>query len=458
MKLWNTLKKTMLEHPLRTVCEDESELSYRELIGAAEQLAGQLTGLSCCAILCTSELMAARALLACFAAGVTAVPLSKRYGEQHCRKILDKLSPPAVIIDDGGALLVKRAEAPSYQAPAVSPALIMCTSGTTGEPKGAMLTEENILTNTADIAAYFDIGGQDTLLIARPLYHCAVLTGEFLTALMRGANIRFYSGVFNPPKLPEYIRRYGITVFCGTPTMLSLMRRFVRSGEELPLRRIAVSGECMSRETGLAIAEAFPGAEIYSVYGLTEAGPRVSYLPPELFGEYPDCVGVPLKSVKLKIVRENGTAANAGERGLLYVRGGNVMAGYYRDPEKTAAVLRDGWLCTGDIALITSKGLLKITGRNDDLIVKAGMNIYPQEIEGALKTDRRVHEVLAYGYASRAGTQIGLKIAGDFTSVKEVKQLCARVLPPYQRPAKTDFVKELEKNGSGKIKRGERHA
>ena len=98
--------------------------------------------------------MSARALLACFAAGVTAVPLSKRYGELHCKKILDKIRPDAVITDRDGKLSVKRLENPRYQASAVHPALIMCTSGTTGSPKGAMLTEENILTNVSDIAEY----------------------------------------------------------------------------------------------------------------------------------------------------------------------------------------------------------------------------------------------------------------------------------------------------------------
>ncbi len=454
MKLWDTLKNKMLEHSLHTVSEGEKKLSYKELVALTEQFADRLSDIRCCAILCGSEIMAAQALLACFAAGVTAVPLSKRYGELHCQKILDMISPDAVIEDNDGKLSVVRLSDARYKKPDIHPALIMCTSGTTGSPKGAMLTEENILINLSDIAVYFDIGEHDTILIARPLYHCAVLTGEFLTALVKGTNIRFYSQAFAPQLMPEIIRKYGITVFCGTPTLLSLMSRFVRKGSDPPLRHIAVSGECMSKEVGLRIADAFPRAEIYHVYGLTEACPRVSYLPPEMFREYSDCVGIPLKSVKLRIVKENGGVADIGEMGMLYVRGGNVMAGYYGDPDKTADVLKDGWLCTGDIACVNEAGLLKIIGRNDDLIIKAGMNIYPQEIEGALKADRRVREVLAYGYASPAGMQIGLKIAGDFSSADEVKRLCAAVLPSYQIPTKTELLPELKKNGSGKIGRG----
>lgn len=457
MKLWNDLKRKMLAHPRQTVCENESELSYNELIASSELFAQQLAGLRSCAVLCRSEFMAAQALLACFAAEVTAVPLSERYGKLHFSKILEKISPDALITDEGGRLSVKRSENSRYRVPNARPALIMCTSGTTGVPKGAMLTEENILSNVSDIAEYFDIGIRDTILIARPLYHCAVLTGEFLTALVKGASIRFCSEAFNPSGMPKLIREYGITVFCGTPTLLGLMIRFVQNGETLPLRHIAVSGEGMNRETGLGIAEALPNAKIYHVYGLTEACPRVSYLPPELFRAFPDCVGIPLKSVRLRIAKKNGIAAVQGEKGLLYVSGNNVMAGYYGEPEKTADILKDGWLCTGDIAAITPEGLLKIYGRSDDLIIKAGMNIYPQEIEGALKADRRVHEVLAYGYDSAYGTQIGLKIAGDFSAPEEVKSLCAELLPPYQMPVKIEVLKELEKNGSGKIKRKGNH-
>lgn len=458
MTLWNSLKKKILEHPAQTVCEGETKISYKNLVMQTEKFAEELKGIRCCAILCKSEFMASKALLACFAAQVTVVPLSMRYGMLYCDKILYKISPDAIITDAPGGLLVTRLPDAHYREPDISPALIMCTSGTSGSPKGVMLTEKNIMVNVYDITEYFDIGERDTILISRPLYHCAVLTGEFLTALVKGTKIRFYSDNFNPPAMPELISRYDITAFCGTPTLINMMSRFIRENMKLPLRHIVISGECMSMETGLRIAGTFQGAHIYHVYGLTEACPRVSYLPPELFRKYPDFVGIPLRSVEVKILKYDGTLADAGEEGVLHVKGGNVMMGYYDEPDKTANVLKDGWLCTGDIALINNQGLLKIRGRNDNLIIKAGMNIYPQEIEEALQTDRRVKEVLAYGYVSCAGTQIGLKISGDFKSETEVKRLCMDVLPPYQMPTKTELVPELEKNGSGKIKRGGNYA
>lgn len=234
--------------------------------------------------------------------------------------------------------------------------------------------------------------------------------------------------------------------------MLNMMAHFKRGVDRDYLKHICISGECMSFETGIYIAGAFPGADIYHIYGLTEACPRVSYLQPDLFKEYADCVGIPLRSVTLKVLSNDGKPVKTNEIGVLWIKGANVMAGYYNNPEKTAEVLQDGWLCTGDLALINQKGLLKIKGRADDLIIKAGMNIYPQEIEAALKTDSRVKELYVCGYDDeKLGTQIILNIVGDFSDISEVKELCRMHLPAYQMPTNIHLVDELPKNGSGKI-------
>ena len=451
MKLWNFIKEHMLKNSEQQICENGTSLSFEETVIWAEGFAKRLNGVECCAILCSSEMAAAMSLLTCFASGVTAVPLSMRYGEAHCNKILDTISPDAIIVDTNGELTVYKLKDCQYIAPDEFPALIMCTSGTTGNPKGAMLSEKNILTNVSDIVDYFIMDKSDTILIARPLYHCAVLTGEFLTAIVRGANIRFYSEQFNPTKMLELIKEYGITAFCGTPTLLSIMARFNRNNATATLRHICISGECMSTEVGRRINATFPTCRIYHIYGLTEACPRVSYLPPEHFEEYPDCVGIPLKSVSIKLLNDLGDICHVNEEGLLYVKGDNVMLGYYQEPEKTNKVLKDSWLCTGDIAVINDAGFLKIKGRNDDLIIKSGMNVYPAEIEGVIKQDPRVKEVLVYGFHNSFGTQIGMKLVGEFSSTEEVKQLCMKVLPSFQVPSVIELVDELPQNGSGKI-------
>lgn len=450
--LWEHLKSKMQSNFLQKICEGKAEITYEETIIFAEEFAKKLIGIKCCAILCGSEMAAALALLSCFAADVTALPLSQRYGELHCNKILDAISPDALITDQGGELKVVRLSYSRYTFSQIKPALIMCTSGTTGMPKGAMLTESNVLTNVTDIVAYFNMNESDTILISRPLYHCAVLTGEFLSALVKGVKIRFYSGTFNPTLVLKLLKDYSITAFCGTPTLISMMARFKRKIDDDCLKYICISGECMGAETGKQIRKAFPNADIYNIYGLTEACPRVSYLPPELFDDYPDCVGIPLNSVAVKILLDDGSIAEPNQVGVLWVKGGNVMAGYYNNPKKTAEAIKDGWLCTGDLALINSKGLLKIKGRNDDMIIKAGMNIYPQEIESALKIDNRVKEALILAENDeRLGVQLVLNIVGDFDDARQVKELCQACLPAYQVPTKINLVTELPKNGSGKI-------
>lgn len=451
MILWTFIKENMMAHPNQQICEREATLSFEETVIWAESFAKKLKDIHCCAILCSSEMATAMALLACFAAETTAVPLSLRYGESHCYKILNTISPDAIIMDTDGEIILYKIKESQYIVPEVHPALIMCTSGTTGKPKGAMLSERNIITNVTDIAEYFAIDKDDTILIARPLYHCAVLTGEFLTALTKGTAIRFYSEQFNPMKMLELIQQYSITAFCGTPTLLSIMARFNRHSYANTLKHICISGECMSADTGTKIYNAFSHCLIYHIYGLTEACPRVSYLPPDSFKEYPDCVGIPLASVSIKILNQAGEKCRENEEGVLYVKGDNVMLGYYREPEKTRSILKNGWLCTGDIAFINDAGFLKIKGRNDDLIIKSGMNIYPAEIEAALKQDARVKEVLVYGFHTPYGMQIGAKAVGDFNSVEEFKELCIAVLPPFQVPSTIDLLDELPKNGSGKI-------
>ena len=452
MKLWNFIKEEMMKNPSQTVCEGNAKMNYEELVIFSEAFAEKLRGEKCCAVLCNSEMATAMGLLSCFAAEVTAVPVSMRYGEQHCKKIFDTICPTAMITDMYGELAILRFDDGEYKEPDIPPALIMCTSGTTGAPKGAMLSEANIMTNVKDICAYFDLNTADRILIARPLYHCAVLTGEFLTSLIKGVEIRFYSEAFNPLELLNIIAKQEISTFCGTPTLLSMLASFLRKGQASTLKNICVSGECMSAETGKKIANAFPDANIYHVYGLTEACPRVSYLSPKEFANKPDSVGFPLRSVSLKIITSSGDIAKANEIGMLYVKGENIMTGYYNAPEQSARVLCDGWLCTGDMALTDSDGFLKIKGRSDNLIIRAGMNIYPQEIEEALKKDKRVREVLAYGYHDdRLGVQIGLKIVGDFENTDEVKQICKTLLPPFQIPTLIEILNELPKNGSGKI-------
>ena len=442
----------MLDHKASYIKENNRKIGYADAVLEAESIAERARGKKCCAIACTSEMSTALALLGCFAAGVTAVPLSIRYGSMHCKRIVDTVSPDCVIRERNGRISVRSLSDSEYIPPEKHPTLIMCTSGTTGSPKGAMLDDECIITNVRDVSGYFGMSDTDTILIARPLYHCAVLTGEFLTALTVGANVVFCSEPFNPVRLSALVKKCGATVFCGTPTLMSALAKIAPKERFESVKRAAVSGECLDRKTAEGIRALFKNASIYSVYGLTEASPRVSFLPPELFETYPDCVGIPLPSVRVKITDNNGVECPVGVIGRLWVKGKNVMKGYYNAKEATARVLKNGWLDTGDLAEINDAGLIKIHGRADDMLIISGMNVYPQEVEAAMKADPRVREVLVYGVKDKNGVEhLAMSLAGDFKDKSEALHAAAALLPSYEVPNIIELVGELPKNGSGKL-------
>lgn len=448
--LWNFIKEKMLSNPKQRLWEEDSSFSYEEAVIYAEVLSDKIKHESRVCVLCSSEMFSALGVMACFAAGVTAIPLSLRYGKEHCHRIIEQICPDALITDIRGSLEVILLEKSEKTVPDEC-AVVLFTSGSTGKPKGVMLSEKNLLCNALDICEYLKIDSSDTLLISRPIYHGAVLTGELLVSLIKGAKICFCSGGFNPQKMLRLIEKEKITALCATPTVFSVISRMAGKYDVSSVKALCVSGEKLSGAVAESIDKAFGGAEKYHVYGLTEASPRVSCLPPELFLKKHDSVGFPLRSVSVKIISESGLPVSVGETGVLWVRGDNVMLGYFDEPEQSARVLRDGWLCTGDAAYMDNDGMLYIKGRSDDLIIRAGMNIYPAEIEGVVEKDSRVKEVVVFPmYFNDGACEIGMKIAGDFCDVSEVRQMCINLLPLYAVPVQIELVDALEKTPTGK--------
>lgn len=457
MKLWKLLCERLLLCRDKTFAENNTIFSYHEIFLKVEQLSKELTQ-SCYGIYCDSELHSAIALLACIAADTIAVPLSKRYGDIHCQRIIDQSGLQYVITDKGedGAFFIKQVSNHAFQMPeGKKPQLIMYTSGTTGHPKGAMISQDNLLCNLNDIEKYFAIHHSDRILISRPLYHGGVLTGEFLISIMKGLDIVFYSGMFNPYALCSIINEQRITVMGGTPTlfyhMASMEKRLSKCRS---LRIIVTSGECLMPAVASRISSVFSNASIYNVYGLTEASPRVAYLPPNMFSAHCSSVGYPLNSLQIRIVLETGEIADPEMEGELLVKGESVMLGYYGDPEMTNRKIRDGWLYTGDIAVLSSDGLLSIKCRKDDLIIKAGMNIYPQEIENAVKLCLGVREVCAYAKNDPIrGVLICVLVEVNGLTIDNIAEHCRKNLPIYEAPDEIIIVDSIPRNGSGKINR-----
>jgi len=435
--LYEYIRERMLKHPNQVISNENKKHTYADVISQAEALGEKLVEEKY-GILCDSDLDTAISLLACLYARKTAVILSRKYGESHLQRIIETIHLSYILTQNG---VVKISESGTEKEDLSDVALIMCTSGTTGKPKGVMLTEDNLFANLSDIEKYFRIDESDHILIARPLYHCAVLTGELLISLIKGLRISFFEEGFIPYKLLSSARKKGVTVLCGTPTLLYHLSSInVKSQTPLSLRIIAVSGECMTEKAANIIKKAFTETFIYHVYGLTEASPRALYLPPDEFDQNPLSVGVPLDSLEAKIADNE-----------LLLKGKSIMKGYYNNPMETSNVLRDGWLHTGDLAEINDNGRFFIKGRRDSMIIRSGMNIYPSEIENAIKQDERISDALVYGIKKDVvGEKIYIKVV-TFLNKAEVFDLCKKFLSTYQFPDEIEIVSEIPRNASGKV-------
>ena len=438
MSIWRFLKERMVVYGDKTalIC-GYKRMSYAELISTVE-IGDNSCGSGIMVADNSDRFYNAIEILRILAAGNIAVPLNPEYGRTYCDRIYD-------VIGENAASNIDR-----------DIAIIMFTSGSSGKPKGVMLSHENVISNINAIDKYFKINSTDSILIARPLMHAAVLTGEFFISLYKGLTIHFYPESFIPQRVIAYIKQQGITTFCATPTLLKLLCRTIRKDEALPLKNIAGSGECLPQETAVLIADTFPNTDIYHVYGLTEASPRVSYLPPDKFRNKPGSIGVPIDGVQMRIAADDGTEITNETPGRLWVNSPGLMRGYLGNKALTESKIKEGWpekaswLDTGDIACMDKDGYYFILGRADNMIIRSGMNIYPEEVENILLRDVRIEKALCYAEQDALmGQRICVKLVGNISQT-EADTLARETLPVFMRPGKIEIVADLERTASGK--------
>lgn len=458
MPLFNWLYRYMAKFPNQKIKGDNEIIRYDDMLYDAEKEGKRLPSEKI-GIYCKKELNAARAIMRCISAKATAVPLSPRYGKQHCQNIIEQIGLNYIITDDSGDIELYQTENKKSEkkqdVDLTDVALILCTSGTTGKPKGAMLTSHGIIANLIAIRSYFSLCSDDKILIARPLYHSAAIVGEFFTSLINGVEINFIDGNFNPTAILKRIISDRITVFCGTPTIFHHISHFAKRAGGVPLlRTVSVSGECLTYTVAKEMQEVFESADIYHVYGLTEAGPRVSFLPPDEFYMHSDSVGYTLPGIFAKITNKNGAELPRGQIGELLLLTPSAMAGYYNQSTETAKVFRNGWLHTGDVAKMDDEGRITILSRIDDMIIRGGINIYPKEIENAVCSIKGVQEAVVYGERdNRAGQKIKIKAVAPKANLSDIFRECQKILPSYQWPDSIELVDSLPRNSSGKIVR-----
>jgi len=342
-------------------------------------------------------------------------------------------------------------------------AFLQYTGGTTGVAKGAMLTHRNMVANmlqSRDWMGAAGIGkGIETVITALPLYHIFALTANCLVFMaLGGTNIL----ITNPRDMPAFIKELSKVPFSVIPGVNTLFNGMLNTPGFAELDFSTLKGALGG---GMAVQRAVAnhwkevtGTALVEAYGLTETSPAACINPMDL-EDFNGCIGLPISSTECGIMNDEGELLPQGERGELVVRGPQVMKGYWQRPEETAKVItEDGWLLTGDIAVMTEGGFFKIVDRKKDMILVSGFNVFPNEIEDVIAMHPKVLEVAAIGVPdakSNEAVKVFIVKSDPSLTEEELRAHCKEQLTGYKRPRHIEFRDDLPKSNVGKILRRE---
>jgi len=333
------------------------------------------------------------------------------------------------------------------------------TGGTTGVAKGAMLTNRNLIANMLQIKAWLGNGideGKEVVLTPLPLYHIFAFTVNCMAMMSYGAlNVL----VTNPRDLPKFIAEFkknDISILTGVNTLFNAMvQNETFQNLDFSSLKIVVGGG-MAVQTAVAQKwKSITGVTLSEGYGLTESSPVVTTNPIDGSARL-GSIGLPIPSTDVRIVDENGSVLPAGEVGELQVKGPQVMKGYYNKFKETEAMIKDGWLCTGDIASMDEDGYFRIVDRKKDMILVSGFNVYPNEIEDVIAQHPKVTEVAAIGVPhEKSGEVVKVFVVKSDKSLtkEEIIAYCRENCTGYKVPKYVEFRDELPKSNVGKILR-----
>ena len=332
-------------------------------------------------------------------------------------------------------------------------AIIFYTSGTTGRPKGVMLTHSNLTFGGGNTAQNYGLRDDDITIAVLPLVHVFANASPVLGSLSSGGTVVVIER-FKTEWVYEAIERYQVTWFPGVPTMFSyFMSAFSDNRRDVSSLRMGLSGGAtMSAESLKTFEEKF-SARILDVYGLTESTGLVTANP--VYGvRKSGSIGIVVSGVDVKLIDKSGKEVPQGEVGELIFRGPNATRGYWNLPDETEEKIKNGWVYTGDHSYKDEDGYYYIVGRAQELIISGGYNIYPREVEEALAAHPGVYEVAVTGIPDREKGEIpkayiSLK-PGFRVTESELLEQCKKNLAPYKIP-QIQFMEELPKSSTGKI-------
>ena len=494
MWLTDVLDRNRVRYPDRVALRDRRrEVSWTALyaeIGAfARELARSVPIGSRIAILSGNRLEMIEAYLACAASGVIAVPVNPALTASELAGILEGVEPALAVADEAGRtrlatehpglktvaieqvaqFAAAEAEANSLQAAdplpragsLTGPFAIMHTSATTGRPKGVVVDQRSVQLKALSWLAEVQCGPDTVFLDACPLFHGSVVNA--LAYLGAGATLCVLDE-FTPQGCLRALEEWRVQHVLVVPSMVRLLleTRALATTDLSALDLVVHAAAPMPAELAERGATAL-GAGLMAVYGITEGGgPSLALEPGDRPGPAPvtgaACVGLPMLGVSARIAREDGSQAEAGEIGELWLGGDGLMLEYWRDPEATAAVLNDGWLRTRDLGCRDAAGLIWLVDRRNDLILRGGQNVYPAEIEAVLRMSPQVADAAVvpvpsavWGQAPFAFVQPSAPGAFDEAALLA---LCVARLASYKRPVRFVAVDTIARSPAGKILRG----
>jgi len=459
------------------------QISYAELLACAQafgtHLRSQGLGAGEFAVLqMENSLEYVVALFGVFAAGATAVPVNPETPASDLNMILSDCGARVLITRDQIlARLEQKIEAPKvvvlaapfeknsavfggapFDGPAPepsAPAMVLYTSGTTGRPKGTVLTHHNLAANTRSIVEYLGLTCEDSIVNVLPLFH-SFGNSVLLTHLAVGGKIIIENRFAFPGQVVQAMQSLRPTGFSGVPTTFYILihkTNFLQQDWSF-LRYISQAGGGMREETVAQLRRSLPKTAIYIMYGQTEASARLSWVPPDMLERKIGSIGVAIPGCELRVVDAAGQPVHGDEVGEIIARGPNIMQGYLNDPEGSAAVLRDGWLYTGDMARVDEDGFLYIAGRKGDFIKSAGYRIGPAEIEEVIAAGApEIEDVAVFGVPDEVlGEAVAACVCGpreEFDPVR-IRNLCMGRMPLWKVPKYVIHTAQIPRTASGK--------
>ncbi len=331
-------------------------------------------------------------------------------------------------------------------------AALLYTSGTTGHPKGAMLTHGNFLHNVASCMAALEIREDERVVVALPQFHSFMFTVGTLLPVLCGGGILLLKTLHPFKSVLEEIARHRGTILPAVPSFYRALLAVPEFGR-LPLRLCVSGGAPLPVEVFNEFTRKFP-FPLREGYGPTESSPVATVNPIHGLNK-PGSIGKPIPNVELSIRDETGQELPASATGEICIRGGNVMLGYWNQPEETAKALREGWLYTGDVGYRDAEGYYFITDRKKDMLLVNGINVYPREIEEVIYQFPGVKEAAVVGMPDpRKGEQPVAFVAaveGQTLDERALLQFLRGKLADYKVPKRVIFMPALPRNATGKI-------